>query len=162
MEKTKRVGDMVLPGKGWHWILGVPVSFFLLFMLGTLVYAPQNDLPVRGQPGFEEAVKRAQQEQQMNVQKTTLDTDRSVTPDKMQSSVRAMADFMVKDGNIIGLRMWARSLGVSTPEFASATTLREEIRRASNDFALYQNNDELLKLTKLLDSSSATLNEVSR
>jgi hypothetical protein len=73
-----------------------------------------------------------------------------------------MADFMVKDDNVIGLRMWARSLGVSSPEFSSAATLREEIKRASNDFAIYRDKSEMMRLVELLGSSPATLDEVIR
>jgi hypothetical protein len=58
--------------------------------------------------------------------------------------------------------MWARSLGVSSPEFSSAATLREEIRRASNDFAIYRDKNELLKLMQLLGNNDAILNEVVR
>jgi hypothetical protein len=73
-----------------------------------------------------------------------------------------MADFMVKDGNVIGLRMWARALGVSSPEFSSAATLREEIKRASNDFAIYRDKNEMLRLVELLGNNSSILDEVVR
>ncbi|MCL9971996.1 MAG: hypothetical protein NBV63_01120 [Candidatus Pacebacteria bacterium] len=81
-------------------------------------------------------------------------------PGKMQSGVRAMADFMVKDDNVIGLRMWARSLGISAPDFASAATLRENIRRNTDDFALYRDKDELTRLIKLLGNEDAIFEEV--
>ena len=84
----------------------------------------------------------------------------ALTPDRMHSSVRAMADFMVKDDNKIGLRMWAQSIGVSAPDFASAATLRANISRASNDFSLYRNKDEFTKLVSTLSNTDAMFIEV--
>jgi hypothetical protein len=69
---------------------------------------------------------------------------------------------MVKDDNVIGLRMWARSLGISSPEFSSAATLREEIKRASNDFALYRDKNEMMHLVELLGSNTSIFDEVLR
>ena len=89
-------------------------------------------------------------------------SDDSITPDRMQSGVRAMADFMVKDNNVIGLRMWARSLDTSAPDFASAATLRANISRASNDFALYRDTEELTRLVELLGNQDVILDEVLR
>ena len=91
---------------------------------------------------------------------TPQETKSSITPDRIQESVRAMADFMVKDENVIGLRMWARSLGISAPDFASAATLRENIRRNTNDFAIYQNKEELTRLVELLGNQDAIFIEV--
>src|SRR3989338_8940721 len=77
----------------------------------------------------------------------------NINPNRMQSSVRAMADFMVKDDNLTGLRIWAQSLNVSSPEFSSATTLHEEIRRASDDFAIYRDSKELTRLIETLSNT---------
>ncbi|TSC70659.1 MAG: hypothetical protein CEO12_239 [Parcubacteria group bacterium Gr01-1014_46] len=83
-----------------------------------------------------------------------------VTPDRQQEAVRAMADFMVKDDNVIGLRMWARSLGISAPDFASAATLRENIRRNTDDFSLYRDKKELTRLVETLANQDSMLLEV--
>jgi hypothetical protein len=82
-----------------------------------------------------------------------------ITPDRWQEGVRGMADFMVKDGNVIGLRMWARSLGISSPDFSSAATLREEIKRVSNDFAIYRDKNELKRLIETLADSDRIFTE---
>jgi len=156
--QEKRAGDIVLPGKGWQWVVST-----LIFLIAIIVIAIQSaddkNVVVRGQPGFEQARARAVEAQ---AQKETdaavsnaVDQFMQVTPDKTQSSVQAMADFMVKDGNITGLRMWAQSLGVSSPDFASALTLREEIRRASNDFSIYRDKKEVLRLIELLGGFSS-------
>lgn len=136
----KNKNDIILPGHGLYWILGAIVAVLgLLALTGAYFANTGQDYDGYSQSKGQETV---------------------ITPEKMQSGVSAMADFMVKDGNVVGLRMWARSLGVSSPEFSSATTLREEIRRASNDFAVYRNKDEFSKLIELLGSNDAILQEV--
>lgn len=123
--------DVTLPGRGIYWILGSIVGVVgLLVLTGAYFANTGQDYDGYAKP---------------NVQET------AITSEKMREGVRAMADFMVRDGNVTGLRMWARSLGVSSPEFSSAATLREEIRRASNDFALYRNKEKLFELTDLLN-----------
>ncbi len=138
--KTKH--DVILPGRGIYWIIGsiVGVCALLAFTGLVLVNTPDS------RDGYV----------QPSESKTTI------TPDRQQEAVRAMADFMVKDNNVIGLRMWARSLGISSPEFSSTATLREEIRRASSDFMIYRDKNEMLRLVELLGSDAATLNEVVR
>jgi len=132
--KTKH--DVILPGRGIYWIIGsiVGVCGLLALTGAILVNTPDS----RG--AYEEQT--------------------TVTPDRMQESVKAMADFMVKDGNVTGLRMWARSLGVSSPEFSSAATLREEIRRSTNDFSIYRNKKEVVRLVELLGDQGEVFDEV--
>ncbi len=140
MQIKKRAHDIVLPGKGWHWILGTLLVLFLL-----LTYAVMT---ASNSPSNPDAYQ-------------TPKADRSsISADKMQSAVRSMADFMVKDGNKIGLRMWAQSIGASAPDFASAATLRANISRASNDFALYRDKDEFTKLVSTLSNSDSLFIEV--
>ena len=139
MQIKKRAHDIVLPGKGLYWILGsvLFVGSFLLF--AALTATPSSSSGT----GYE-----------------TPKTDRSISADKMQSAVRSMADFMVKDDNKIGLRMWAQSIGVSAPDFASAATLRANISRASNDFSLYRDKDEFTKLVSTLSNTDSMFIEV--
>src|SRR3989344_7776842 len=148
MQINKRAGDVVLPGRGWHWILAVPTTFIALIILGVMLYEPIDTRSLK-----------EMSPEEIDQAKTALKQRTAATPpkpvevaptNKQQEGVRAMADFMVKDENIIGLRMWARSLGVSSPEFSSAATLREEIRRASNDFAIYRASKELTRLIETL------------
>jgi hypothetical protein len=58
--------------------------------------------------------------------------------DRRQAFTRALADELVARNNIAILRAWAKAQKTAAPEFASAATLRENIRRASNDFAFYK------------------------
>lgn len=142
MFNQKYKHDVILPGRGIYWVIGSIVGVCgLLALTGAILANTPQDTGGYAAPKVQET---------------------AITPEKMQSGVSAMADFMVKDGNVIGLRMWARSLGVSSPEFSSATTLREEIRRASNDFTIYRNKDELFKLMELLGNKDATFSEVVR
>jgi hypothetical protein len=141
MNQTKRAYDVKLPGNGIYWIIG---SIFavtaILGVTGAIISRSPSD------PSAYEAPK----------------SDTAITSDKMQSAVRAMADFMVEDDNVIGLRMWARSLGISAPDFASAATLRENISRNTNDFSIYRNKEELARLVELLGNQDMILNEVVR
>lgn len=84
----------------------------------------------------------------------------ALTPDRQQEAVRGMADFMVKDNNVIGLRMWARSLGTPAPDFASAASIRAIIAKASDDFAIYRNKNEMLRLVETLSNQNTMLLEV--
>lgn len=136
--KTKH--DVILPGRGIYWIIGSIVGIFVLLALMGAILANTPD----SRDGYARPVE----------------SQVTITPDRQQEAVRAMADFMVKDDNVIGLRMWARLLGVSSPEFSSASTLREEIKRASKDFAIYRDKNELFKLIELLGNDGAMLNEI--
>ena len=129
----------MLPGKGIYWILGsvLFVGSFLIF--AALTASPES----YSESGYEAAKEKS-----------------TITPDKTQAAVRAMADFMVKDDNVIGLRMWARSLGISAPDFASAATLRENVRRNTNDFEIYRDSKELTRLMETLSNENAMLLEV--
>lgn len=74
----------------------------------------------------------------------TPDTKTSETPsqlldNKKQDFAKRLADELVKEDNTDLLYRWARSHNIDTPHFTSATTLREEIRRNSKDFSLYNN-----------------------
>jgi hypothetical protein len=138
--KTKH--DVILPGRGIYWILGSIVGVCALLALTGAILA--------NTPDSREGYARPSEQKA------------AITPDRQQEAVRVMADFMVKDGNVIGLRMWARALGVSSPEFSSAATLREEIKRASNDFAIYRDKNEMLRLVELLGNNSSILDEVVR
>lgn len=139
----KRAGDVVLPGKGWQWVVGT-----LIFLIGIIVIAVQSvdetNVVVRGQPGFEEAVQKTQQQPQ------------SGYADEFQKTWRENADFMVQENDLVGLRAWAASLGVSIPDFASAATIREEIRRASNDFTIYRDKESSIRLMVILDAAWQT------
>ena len=142
MNKPKRLGDRELPGSPILWVLGSIVGVCgLLALTGAYFANTAQDTGGYAKPKAQET---------------------AITPDRQQNAVRNMADFMVKDDNKIGLQMWARSLGVSSPEFSSASTLREEIKRASSDFAIYRDKDELMGLMKLLANQNATLDEVLR
>lgn len=138
--------DVILPGRGIYWVIGSIVGVCALLALTGAILA--------NTPDSREGYARPSES------KTTI------TPDRQQEAVRAMADFMVKDGNVIGLRMWARSLGVSSPEFSSTVTLREEIKRATNDFEIYRDKKEMMGLISLFADSDAlfieTLNEVMK
>jgi hypothetical protein len=137
MFKTKHKHDVVLPGNPIWWVLGSIVGVIgLLALIGAILANTPQDTGGYAEPKAQET---------------------AITPDRQESGVRAMADFMVKDGNVIGLRMWARSLGVSSPEFSSAATLREEIKRASDDFAIYRDKNELFKLIDLLGNNAPSL-----
>lgn len=146
MNKTKRLADRELPGNPLLWIFGSVVGVFALLMLVGAFFASM--------PDTRDGYARPQEE------KVTI------TPDRQQDAVRGMADFMVKDDNVIGLRMWARSIGVSAPDFASAATLRENIRRNTDDFALYRDKEEMMHLVSVLADQDAlfleTLNESMR
>lgn len=132
--------DVELPGNPILWVFGSIVGVCgLLALTGAYFANTAQDYDGYAKP---------------KVQETTI------TPDRQQTGVRAMADFMVKDGNVIGLRMWARALGVSSPEFSSAMTLREEIRRASNDFAIYRDKKELFELINTLGDQNEIFKEV--
>lgn len=135
--KTKH--DVILPGRGIYWIIGSIVGVCGLLALTGAILA---NTPNSGD-GYVRPVE-------------------SITPDRQQEAVRSMADFMVKDDNVIGLRMWARSLGISAPEFASAATLRENIRRNTNDFSIYRDKKELTRLVELLGNQDLILDEVVR
>jgi hypothetical protein len=143
MNKTKRLGDRELPGNPILWIIGSIVGVCALLALTGAILA--------NTPDSREGYARPSEQKA------------AITPDRQQEAVKAMADFMVKDDNVIGLRMWARSLGISSPEFSSAATLREEIKRASNDFAIYRDKKEMMRLISLFADSDAlfieTLNE---
>ncbi len=142
MFKQKYKHDVTLPGRGLYWVLGAIVAVLgLLALTGAYFTNTSQDYDGYAKPKAQET---------------------AITPEKMQNGVSAMADFMLKDGNVVGLRMWARSLGVSSPEFSSAATLREEIRRASSDFAIYRDKNEILRLVELLGSDTAILDEVVR
>ena len=138
--KTKQ--DVILPGRGIYWIIGSIVGVCVLLALTGLILV--------NTPDYRDGYARPSESKTV------------ITPDRQQEAVRAMVDFMVKDGNVVGLRMWARSLGVSSPEFSSAATLREEIKRASNNFSIYRGKDELVKLMQLLGNNDAVLKEVVR
>lgn len=142
MNKTKRLGDRELPGSPLYWIFGSIIGVFGLLVLTGAILANTPD----SGDGYARPT-----EQKM-----------AITPNKQQEAVRSMADFMVKDDNMIGLRMWARSLGISSPEFSSAATLREEIKRASNDFEIYRDKSELFKLFELLGNDGTTFGEITR
>ncbi|MFZ2728553.1 MAG: hypothetical protein WAZ10_03555 [Minisyncoccia bacterium] len=138
--KTKH--DVILPGRGIYWIIGSIVGVCLLLALTGAFFAnTAQDTDGYAKPKVQET---------------------AITPDRQQEAVRAMADFMVKDDNVIGLRMWARSLGISAPDFASAATLRENIRRNTNDFSIYRNKEELTRLVELLGNQDAILSEIVR
>lgn len=130
--------DVILPGRGIYWIIGSIVGVLGLLALTGVILGNTPDS--RG----------------------AYEGQATVAPDRMQESVKAMADFMVKDGNVTGLRMWARSLGVSSPEFSSAVTLREEIRRTSNDFSIYRDKNELMRLVELLGNNGAVFDEITK
>ncbi len=136
--KTKH--DVILPGRGIYWIIGSIVGVCALLALTGAILA--------NTPDSREGYARPSEQKA------------EITPERHQAAVRAMADFMVKDDNVIGLRMWARSLGVSSPEFSSAATLREEIKRVSNDFAIYRDKDEMLRLVEVLGNNASILEEV--
>lgn len=138
--KTKH--DVILPGRGIYWIIGSIVGVCALLALTGAILA--------NTPDSREGYARPSEQKA------------AITPDRQQEAVKTVADFMVKDGNVVGLRMWARSLGVSSPEFSSTATLREEIRRASKDFAIYRDKNEMLRLVELLGSDAAILDEVVR
>ncbi len=127
MQINKRAGDVVLPGKSWHWALGI---LFALFAL--IAYA------VTTAPGME---------QQTPVQ----EKQESIYADEFQKTWQDNADFMVKENDLVGLRAWAQSLNISVLEFASAATLREEIRRASSDFSIYRDKESTERLLVILD-----------
>lgn len=136
--KTKH--DVILPGRGIYWIVGSIVGVCTLLALTGAILA--------NTPDSREGYARPSEQKA------------AITPDRQQEASRAMADFMMKDGNVIGLRMWARSLGISSPEFSSTATLREEIKRASNDFAIYRDKDEMLRLVEVLGNNASILEEV--
>lgn len=56
-----------------------------------------------------------------------------------QDFARRLADELVDTNNTDLLRLWAASHNISTSNFVSAETLREEIRRKSKDFSIYNN-----------------------
>lgn len=147
MNKTKRLADRELPGNPLLWVFGSVVGVFALLMLVGAFFA---SMPDSGGEGYARP----------------SESKAAITPDRQQDAVRGMADFMVKDDNVIGLRMWARSIGVSAPDFASAATLRENIRRNTDDFALYRDKDEMMHLVSVLADQDAlfleTLNETMR
>lgn len=138
--KTKH--DVILPGRGIYWIIGSIVGVFAVLVLTGAILANTPDT----RDGYARP----------------SESKATITPDQQQEAVRAMADFMVKDDNVIGLRMWAWSLGVSSPEFSSAATLREEIRRTSNDFVIYRDKEEMLRLVELLGNNNSIFEEVLR
>jgi hypothetical protein len=134
--------DVILPGHGLYWILGSLVAVVGLLALMGAYFANTADNP--------------------DAYAKPITPNVAITPNRQQEAVRRMADFMVKDENIIGLRMWARSLGISAPDFASAATLRENIRRNTDDFSIYRDGDELLKLVQLLGDNHEILKEIIR
>jgi hypothetical protein len=142
MNKTKRFGDRELPGNPLLWIFGSLVAVCVLLAVVGAFFASM--------PDTRDGYVQPQEEKE------------AITPDRQQVAVRAMADFMVKDDNVIGLRMWARSLGISAPDFASAATIRENIRRNTNDFEIYRDQKELTRLVELLGNQDAILDEVIR
>lgn len=93
-------------------------------------------------------------------QTQTTQSTTEISPDKLQNGVRSMADMMVKQDNRIGLRMWAKSLGVSAPSFSSSETMLVTIKKYSNDFSLYRDKKEVLKLAKVISSQDLIFDEV--
>jgi hypothetical protein len=83
-----------------------------------------------------------------------------ITPEKLQTAVQEMAQFMVKDDNRIGLKMWAKALGQSAHDFESAASLYAKIRQASNDFSVYKNPQEVSSLIQLLGNQDMIFDEV--
>jgi hypothetical protein len=57
---------------------------------------------------------------------------------RRQDFARTLADEFVKQNDTMALRLWAASHNLSEPELASAATIREDIARESNNFALYR------------------------
>lgn len=137
------------------------IVFFILFgiTLPTSIQSPLTDTGSLKEM-FPEEIAQAKEALRQRTAATPPKPVEVVPINKQQEAVRAMADFMVKDDNIIGLRMWARSLDTSAPDFASAASLRANISRASNDFALYRDNDELTSLISILANQDAMFIEV--
>ena len=95
----------------------------------------------------QEGAKQATTSQKVNV------PQESVYADEFQNTWRGNADHMVQENDLIGLRAWAHSLNISTPDFASAPTLREEIYRVSKDFSIYRDKNSSLRLMQILDAA---------
>ena len=87
-------------------------------------------------------------------------TQEKISPDRLQNAARSMGEFMVKDDNKVGLRMWAKSLGRSAPDFASAESIFANIKQASNDFALYKDTKEMMELVQILSNQDLIFDEV--
>lgn len=101
----------------------------------------------------------ATQENQPPVNQPQTSSTNDLTPEKLQAATKSMAEFMVKDSNRVGLRMWAKSLGQTPPNGASAETIYASIKATSNDFALYRSRDELLKLIQILADQQGIFDE---
>jgi len=120
--------------------LGVGVGVILIFaiIVGFIIYAVQNSEPTTTTP-------------------PTPSSD--MAPQQFQNAAKAMAEFMVKQDNKTGLRIWHKSLGSAPPDFASSETLYANIKRLSSDFALYRDKNEVLKLVRLLSDQNIIFDE---
>lgn len=156
MNKPLRPGDIVLPGKAWHWIVGIPIGLIFLLIL-ALTFSDPPDTRSLQEMSSEEI---AQAKEKLKQEAASAPKPVAVPVSKERDAVRGMADFMVKDDNIIGLRMWAGSIGVSAPDFVSAASIRAEISKATNDFEPYRDPNEVLKLMRVLADQDAMFLEV--
>lgn len=91
-------------------------------------------------------------------QTQTIDTQRQVF-------ARKLADQLVETKNTNLLRLWASSHNISVANFSSPETLREEIRRKSKDFSLYNNEgvfNALFMAITATDSGLKAWNKVTQ
>lgn len=87
-------------------------------------------------------------------------TQERISSDRLQNSVRSMGELMVKDDNKIGLSIWAKLLGRSVADRSSAETIFAIIGQASNNFTLYKDRKEVLKLVQALANQDLIFDEV--
>ncbi|NBV76630.1 hypothetical protein EBR66_00460 [bacterium] len=73
-----------------------------------------------------------------NTANKTSDFNTLNADDRRLAFTLALANELIAQNNLPILRSWAVAHNIKVADFESATTLREEIRRASHDFAFYK------------------------